>query len=1088
MDVYNAPLRPGGPLPVVQRGRLVAELQGLLHRRLALVLAPGGYGKTTLLRELEQRLSQIPFAWCSLEPGGGSLPAFLRALSQAITPHLPEGTHIAALGGATGSEAEVRELALQFAADLTEQPEEHLVIVLDDLHHADRTPEVWTFLDALIAALPPGVHILAASRTRPHLPLARLQSRGDLLQVNDLDLSFSAEEARRFFEHLGLHLDEEELQVILQRTEGWATGLLLVANAGRGRPAAERLALLRKLEDRRDLFEYMAQEVFAAQPPELQDFLLHTAVLGTLDPVMVHELLPGAPVGRLMEQLEERNLFLVVDPRTGHYRYHHLFRGFLSQQALRHLGAPALAALHRRVANSVPARRRPDWALNHLLAAEDWAAATPLMAALVDAYLKGLRQEDVHGWLQSVPGPLLDSDPDFLYVRLQLATWLNQFDVASALYERTLDLCMAAGNRTGLLRTLNSLQHHYYKVRRPFVGRVAQQLSQSPDPELAVRGKQLLAAGLIAEARWHDALHALEELVPQMPAGSMARCNCQENLALFSFLAADFRRCLQHGVEEVAARNAQGDFSWGVYNWASHVFLGDVVGLEMYHRQFAAMEVPPAARRLFTVVTQMGQGILHQMKGEWAQAVALYEGLRPYYNDGHSLKPTLGPDTTFVVRAELARIYHRQGRLDEAGELLERNLGLTASYTEVNALACAQLAEHHAARGDLQAARTYLDKARAALPPGLVGVAALAVGLAAARVHWIAGEAEAAAAALDTVLAAVLEKGCAFLVVHYGGEPLVPVLAHLLQVPQHRDRAVRWAQALGAEAGRFLGALASHPDPAVVRGAAALLGVTAPAARQGAGAAAPELRVYALGRCEAYVHDHPVGGPDWNRAKVKMLLIGLLLRKGRPASRDELLRWLWPETAAAAGRTNLRVTLHGLKRALEPGLSAGDRSRFIGAARDEIALADPARVWFDLWEFEDRITRGRQTLRQGQRAEGLALLREAVSLWHGPLLPGPVFAGHLGERRARVEQAYLRACLDLAQDALDKGEPRAAVDLARKALQADPAAEPAFQVMIRAHLARGDRDAALLAWKACRKYLRQHLGVEPSPETARLLK
>lgn len=1075
-------------LPIISRERLLARLAGILERRLAVVVAPGGYGKTTLLRALERRLPQVPFAWCSLEPGGGSLPAFLRALAQAVAPYLPGGLHLAAAGREPGGEDEVRELALQFAADLAEQAEEHLVIALDDLHMADGTPGVWSFLQALVAALPDGVHLAVASRTRPRLPLARLKSRGELLEIGSAELSFSAEEARRFFHDLArLPVTEAEVQEILQRTEGWAAGLVLVANAGRTRSVAEGLALLRERGDRQELFAYLAEEVFRDQPADLREFLLRTAVLGTLDPALLHELLPELPVARLMAELEQRNLFLVVDSPGGHFRYHHLFREFLVGQAVLHLGAPAVSLLHRRAAAAALRQGQEERALGHLMAAGDWAGAAPLMASLVEPYLKGMRHEEVHGWLQQVPAPLAEEHPDLAYVRLHQAAWLNQLDVVPGLFERCVDGYTAAGDRSGLIRTLNSLQHYAFKIRQPFFARVARVCSGSPDPEIALRGRQLLAVGLVHAGRWREALSALEDLLPRTPAASVVRYNCQRALALFSFLAADFRRCLQHGVEEIAARNAAGDFSWGIYNWASYAFLGDTVGLELYQRQFAGMAVPAAARCLFNAVTQLGAAMVHLARREWAQAATLLESLRPYFNDGCSFRPSLGPDSTFVARAELARIYQRQGRQEEARELLERNLVLTAAHPELAALALAQLAEHHATRGDLASARTCVGRARSALPPGLTGLASLVAGLAAARVHWAAGEAEAAAAAADPVLAAVLEKGCAYLVVHYGAEALLPVLACMLRHPEQRERVAGWVRALGGEAERFLGGLASHPDAAVARAAAALLALAAPAPGTGSVPAVPEVRVYALGRCEVYVHDRPVAGAEWNRAKMKLLLIRLLLRRGRPLSRDEALQWLWPDADPAAARTSLRVALHGLKRALEPGLSAGQLSRYLLAGRDEIRLVDPSRIWFDLWEFEERITRGRQALREGSRAAGMALFREAVSLWHGPLLPGPAFAGYLAGRRTRVDQAFIRACLELAQDALDRGEAGAAAEMARRALQADPAIEAAFAILIRAHLLRGDREAARHAWKACRKALRHHLGVEPAAETAACL-
>lgn len=1080
-----------GPLPIIARERLLQELRGVLTRKLAVICAPAGYGKTTLVRDLQHSLG-IPFIWFALGPAHGQLAGFLRGLAAAAAPHVPGGIRLALpLSRLPEADVELRELGRLLAADLADGPEEHLVLVLDDLHVADAVPEIWPVLEGMLADLPAGVHLVIASRTRPRLPLARLEALGLMLRLEAADLSFSSAEARHLLrEVLSAEPGEEELALALQRTEGWAAGLVLVANALRDRAPGERLGLLRQFRGHGQLFDFVAQEVMAAQPPDLQDFLLKSSVLTALEPGLLHDLLPGAPIGPMLQRLEERNLFLVPQRAGGaagappeSYRYHHLFRGFLQQQSIRHLGDAALQDLHRRAARAYLDRRREEEALSHLVAAREWSAAAPIMAGLVDDYLKALRQEDVSGWLRQAPRELLDNDPDLVYVRAQLEGWLPRYEVLAGLYERCLNLYEARGDRRGLLRTLNWMQHRFWALRRPIVQAAAARFAGHGDPELAARGQVLLASCMVAEGRWDDAIAALEELLPATPAGGQERWLCQGTLAAVAFWAADFPRCLQHGVEESLSRTAAGDFTWDVYNWAAYGLLGDGVGMELFQKQFVSQDLPPAMRRMAANVAQFGQAMIYVFRREWAAAMACLEGLRPYFNDRRSLFPSLGSKATFTAQAELARLYQRIGRHTEAREYLERNLELAMGHTELGVLAAAQMAEHMALGGQLPAARSYLQKARELQPAGVVGLTGLVTGVAAARTLWADGDHAGATAAAADVLRATMERRCPYLVVHYGGEPLVPVLAELARGPG-RDLVTSWLRSIWEEMSGFLGGLTTHPDPDLRRGADSLLDLLGPGAR---GRPSPDLRVYALGRTEAYVHNRLVGGNDWNRAKVKLLFMALLLRRGRPLAKEEILAWLWPRAPGATARANLRVTVHGLKRALEPGLPAGAASRFIDADRESVTLIQPERIWCDVWEFEDKLNRGRQLMRRDDREEGAENLRAAVALWRGTLLPGNTFAEQFVDVRSRLEQGYIRACLDLSEHAVADADARGAVEYARRALTADPAAEAAYQFLIRAYLHLGDRESAMNAYRVCRKRLRVHLGVDPSPETLALL-
>jgi DNA-binding SARP family transcriptional activator len=1080
MDLQERSIVGDRGLSVLSRDRLTALLKRCIDVKLSLLTAPGGYGKTTLALEMARLMPETPFCWVRPDPADNTLSLFLEALSRAVGPHLPGGSLGIPLGRTLAEKSEVRQLARFVAGELALHAEEHMVVVLDDLHHVEGVGSIHTFLDGLLEFLPPSVHLLVTSRTRPRLPLARLQAHDHLIWVRAKDLGFTPEETKRFFrEHLGFLPDEETLSLVVERTEGWIAGLLLVGNLLRSLPEQERPAFMRQFRGHTALFDFLAEEVFLQQTPDLQEFLLTTSVLSDLQPYIVERLTGMRNAGELLRDLEARNLFtfsLADDGRV--YRYHHLFQAFLRQRLQAVRGSSALDELHRSAARHYLSLGRMEDGLEHLLSAGEHGEAAPLLAELADVYIKGLRHDVVAGWLRRFPAYLLDTDPDVLYVRAQIAGWMAHNEVLPALYQRCIELYEQHGDTTGLTRVLSWVSRRYWKLRHSYFQEKPAAWAASPHPEVAGYGKLLAAFGLIASGRWTAAIDRLEELHGTFPPASRLYFDCEEALALLAFWAGDFKKTVRFGVSHTLGRTALGDFTWGIYNWAGFVLQGDGVGLELYQKQYLSQEVTPSTSRLHEAIGKIGEAFVHLHHRRWEEELAVLESLRPYYNDQRSLFRCFGSEATYFAQSEMARACRRLGRRQEALAYLERNLELVAGYPEMMALACTDMADYLAEGGDLAGARAFLSRAESAEAPGLRGFDFMVRSVVAARIALREGNRERARRALAEVARLVVERDAPFLLVHYGGPEVMPLLAEL-----DGHLVLRVTELFGEEADSYIAALTAHDDPTIRQTAVAL----ARRVQTARGAASQAVKVFAFGGLRLFREGHPPDASEWKRTKVKLLLLLLLQRRGKPIAKEWLMEAFWPGTEAETARSNLRATIHGLRRVLEPDAPPGRKSRYVFSDRESVSLQEPDQFWFDLWKFEELISRGRQLEREGKPTEALRLLGLAADLWKGPFLPELIFADYFKEVRSRSEQLLIDICIRLAQAKLAEGEYREAASFARRALEADRTVEEAYQVLIRSFLARGDKERALQAYKVCRKNLRAYLGSEPSGMTEQLL-
>ena len=414
----------------VPRPRLVEALDEGLARGLVLVCAPAGCGKTVLLADWARR-GRWPVAWLSLDAADNDPARFWRHVIAALDRARPEiGERVGSLLGPPAPSsfeglvtALINELAAQSGQD-------EVLLVLDD-YHLIGADQVHAPLQFLVEHLPPGLHLVLASRSDPPLPLARLRARGQLAELRGGNLRFTQEEAAALLgEAVGGQLPAAAVAGLAARTEGWAAGLQLAALSLRGQvdPAGFVAAFS---GSHRYVLDYLTEEVLGRQGEQVRTFLLETSVLDRLSGGLC-DAVTGRPGSQAMlEQVERANLFLVpLDEVRGWWRYHHLFADLLRAR-LREQQPGRVAALHRNAAAWCEEHGLADDAVQHALASGDSVWAARLIERHFDEifYLRG-EGATVRRWLAALPAELAGSRPRLLLAQALLALASGRVETA----------------------------------------------------------------------------------------------------------------------------------------------------------------------------------------------------------------------------------------------------------------------------------------------------------------------------------------------------------------------------------------------------------------------------------------------------------------------------------------------------------------------------------------------------------------------------------------------------------------------------------------------------------------------------------
>ena len=422
--LFIPPTRPD----LVPRPRLIERLKEGLHRKLTLISAPAGFGKTTLVTDWLDNLrldankeNQIEnrVAWLSLDKGDNDLVRFLTYFISALNQI--EGIEATfgkvALSMLQSPKSPSTEIILTPIINEIATIPDRILVVLDDYHLIEAQP-VHSALNFLLKNEPPQMHLVIATREDPALPLSRLRARDQLTELRATDLRFTTPEAAEFLNQvMGMDLSAEDIAALENRTEGWIAGLQLAAISMRERD--DTTSFIDSFTgSHRLVLDYLIEEVLDQQSESIQSFLLQTSILEQLTGSLCDALTGQENSQQTLEMLEHANLFIVsLDDEHRWYRYHHLFADLLRQRL--HQSASTSSGID--VENvDVLHKRTSEWyenngfdieAFQHAAAANDIERAERLITGGgVPLQYRGAATL-VLSWMDSLPTTVLDASP-----------------------------------------------------------------------------------------------------------------------------------------------------------------------------------------------------------------------------------------------------------------------------------------------------------------------------------------------------------------------------------------------------------------------------------------------------------------------------------------------------------------------------------------------------------------------------------------------------------------------------------------------------------------------------------------------------
>ncbi len=394
----------------VLRPELYEKLNKGLSRKLILVSAPAGFGKTTLVSDwIHQR--QIPAAWFSLDKGDNDPVEFLSYIISGIQSiHATFGQSAFKLLKSS-NKPNTESIAALLINDIL-NIKQNFLLVLDDFHFIN-SREILELTTYLLQHIPGNIHIVILTRSDPALPVARLRSQHQLVEMRLADLSFSANEISVLFnKKLKIGISIDDAFSLENRTEGWIAGLQLAALSLQGREDISEF--IKDLKgDNQYIMDYLMEEVLKTQSDEIKEFLLQTSILKQISAPLCNAVLNRNDSQLILENLDKNNTFFIpLDADRNWYRYHHLFADLLKQR-LQQRDKAFIIELHNKVSDWFKNNSMPLMAVDHAIKAGDFEKSILFLGEIVETMWKNGQHAVILKYGDLLPDEIIKKSVDF---------------------------------------------------------------------------------------------------------------------------------------------------------------------------------------------------------------------------------------------------------------------------------------------------------------------------------------------------------------------------------------------------------------------------------------------------------------------------------------------------------------------------------------------------------------------------------------------------------------------------------------------------------------------------------------------------
>jgi LuxR family transcriptional regulator, maltose regulon positive regulatory protein len=397
---------------IVHRPVLYEKLNIGLNRKLILISAPAGFGKTTIVSDWIAQ-NKFPAAWFSLDTGDNDPAEFLSYIISGI-----QSLHSAFGEGAlkllnSPNRPSVESIASLLINEIL-NINKNFLLVLDDFHLI-RSNEVLKLVSFLLEHIPDNIHVVILTRSDPALSLSRLRSQLQLVELRSSDLSFSANEISLLFnKKLKLGLSPDDVYCLETKTEGWIAGLQLTVLSMQG--CADISKFIQDLNgDNRYIMDYLMEEVLKIQTEDNKEFLLQTSILEQMSASLCNDILNRNDSQLILDTLEKNNMFVIpLDEQRTWYRYHHLFADLLKQR-LKQKDRATLINLHNKASEWFHINAMPVFAIEHAIKAANFEKSSQLIGEIAESMWKNGQHAAILKYGDMLPDESIKTNPEFSF-------------------------------------------------------------------------------------------------------------------------------------------------------------------------------------------------------------------------------------------------------------------------------------------------------------------------------------------------------------------------------------------------------------------------------------------------------------------------------------------------------------------------------------------------------------------------------------------------------------------------------------------------------------------------------------------------
>lgn len=1043
----------------IRRANLTRKMKSIPQYPLTIIHAGAGYGKSTALA-LFMNDEKISGCWYSISSMDDDILPFLSHIIHSIRKIAPQfGKELFSYMETVDHyirEEELNFLCSLFVNEILETASE-ITLVLDDFHQIEQSYTVNSWMEKLLEHIPDNLHIVISSRSRPvWKQLTKMKITGQLLEMTRNDLVLTIEEMELLLLDLyGMELEHTQLQTIYKLTEGWIIALCMIA---------QQIPLKSDMSDLfahssyslTEFFQYLVMEVFAKQPPMIQQFLEQTSIFEEIDEELCNEVIGFQASSSMLEQLKERNLFLQKVGGT-QYRYHALFKEFLEKQFQKN-NPVNYAILHERCARYYERRLMWEKALYHYQRIHLYKAIAAILQEHGFQMLENGKLESLSDQLSKIPELELETYYLLWLLKAEVSRYRSQYDEAERLYQRAYEGASKKQDHLGMSKALEGKAKIYLDTIQPqqaehlLYEAISHRESSSRPIEESGKLYELLSENLLNSGKAQKAEKWLQK------AKDSNHANLDGSL--------EARLYLRTGRFERAKKF--------LYNKKSGIRGTKPSALPQAHREIdlllSIIEAFTGEGNRAKELAQAGIQMGISLKAPFVEACG-------WIRMGHAVQILNKYDSSLAENCYQTAL-ELMGKLNVERGKAEPLMGLCVLY---------------GARGEYEraiaAGKQALQETEKVHDVWLSGLIKLCMGITCIyndrfskgldylnQAEGLFCECEDS---FGQMLSAFWLSHCYYL--EKNQVELIKNLEVFLSLVQNHEyefffhkHSVFGPRDLQVFVPLLLQCLKEGSQKAYAAKILQDMGISALDSHPGY-----SIRVQTFGQFKIWLGDKEVGEKEWQREKAKELF-QLLITASELLPKEEILSILWPNQDKKSADRDFKVALNSLHHVLEPARKARAAPFFIIREGSFYGLNPLAVIEIDTEQFQSWIQSG---LHETAPDKVKNFLEKGLSFYQGDYLPDRRYDDWCISNRESMLVYFLRGAEKMAQILVRSENYDRAIHWCEKILERDRTWEEAYRLLMYCYYRKNNRPQALKWYKKCKDVLEEELGVTPLQPT-----